>query len=183
MLVILTTHTIQYQVPIWKALAARGKVPFKVLYMSDQGLKERFAPGFGRTIAWDIDLLGGYLRGERCLRLLRRSRTAAAAGSHGCAGRCFGECSGQSAGCSRTSVRILPSTIIFARWRGRRRSIQWPYRDARRSASHVSQARPADPLIRYYHSDPLGLHCLGSGRYSEQLAFPLGQLRRTLNLK
>lgn len=60
MLAVLTTHTIQYQVPIWKALAARGKVPFKVLYMSDQGLKERFDPGFGRALAWDIDLLGGY---------------------------------------------------------------------------------------------------------------------------
>ncbi len=60
MLAILTTHAIQYQVPIWKALAARSKVPFKVLYMSDQGLKERFDPGFGRAVAWDIDLLGGY---------------------------------------------------------------------------------------------------------------------------
>jgi glycosyltransferase involved in cell wall biosynthesis len=60
MLAILTTHAIQYQVPIWKALAARGKTPFKVLYMSDLGLKERFDPGFGRALAWDIDLLGGY---------------------------------------------------------------------------------------------------------------------------
>jgi glycosyltransferase involved in cell wall biosynthesis len=60
MLAILTTHPIQYQVPIWKALAARGKVPFKVLYMSDQGLEKRFDPGFGQALAWDIDLLGGY---------------------------------------------------------------------------------------------------------------------------
>jgi glycosyltransferase involved in cell wall biosynthesis len=60
MLAILTTHPIQYQVPIWKALAARGKVPFKVLYMSDQGVKETFDPGFSRSLAWDIDLLGGY---------------------------------------------------------------------------------------------------------------------------
>ena len=50
MLAILTTHAIQYQVPIWKALAARGG-PFKVLYMSDQGLKERFN-AVGRTLAW-----------------------------------------------------------------------------------------------------------------------------------
>ena len=60
MLAILTTHPIQYQVPIWKALAERGNVPFKVYYMSDQGLAARYDPGFGRQLAWDIDLVGGY---------------------------------------------------------------------------------------------------------------------------
>lgn len=38
----------------------RGDVPFKVFYMSDQGLNARFDPGFGRDVAWDIDLLDGY---------------------------------------------------------------------------------------------------------------------------
>jgi glycosyltransferase involved in cell wall biosynthesis len=47
-------------VPIWRGLAARGDVPFKVFYLSDQGLKGSFDPGFGRAIAWDIDLLTGY---------------------------------------------------------------------------------------------------------------------------
>src|SRR5262249_9590385 len=56
----LTTHPIQYQVPLWKALAARGKVPFRVFYMSNMGLKKSFDPGFGRELAWDIDLLSGY---------------------------------------------------------------------------------------------------------------------------
>ena len=60
MLAILTTHPIQYQVPIWKGLAARGKIPFKVFYMSDRGLQARFDPGFGKSLSWDIDLLGGY---------------------------------------------------------------------------------------------------------------------------
>ena len=60
MLAVLTTHPIQYQVPLWKALSARGKVPFRVFYMSNLGLKNRFDPGFGRTLAWDIDLLAGY---------------------------------------------------------------------------------------------------------------------------
>ncbi|MGB8739742.1 MAG: glycosyltransferase family 4 protein [Xanthobacteraceae bacterium] len=60
MLAILTTHPIQYQVPVWKGLAARGNVPFKVFYMSDQGLEERFDPGFGKSLSWDIDLLGNY---------------------------------------------------------------------------------------------------------------------------
>lgn len=60
MLAILTTHPIQYQVPLWKRLAARGNVPFRVFYMSAQGLESRFDPGFGQAVAWDLDLLGGY---------------------------------------------------------------------------------------------------------------------------
>ena len=60
MLAILSTHPIQYQVPIWRGLAARGDVPMTVFYLSDQGLKARFDPGFGRDVAWDIDLLAGY---------------------------------------------------------------------------------------------------------------------------
>lgn len=60
MLAVLTTHPIQYQVPVWKELAARGNIPFKVFYMSDQGLAARFDPGFGKSLSWDIDLLSGY---------------------------------------------------------------------------------------------------------------------------
>jgi glycosyltransferase involved in cell wall biosynthesis len=59
-LAILTTHPIQYQVPLWKKLAARKKIPFKVFYMSDQGLKARFDSGFSKSLLWDIDLLSGY---------------------------------------------------------------------------------------------------------------------------
>jgi glycosyltransferase involved in cell wall biosynthesis len=59
-LAILTTHPIQYQVPIWKELAIRDTLRFKVFYMSDQGLEARFDPGFGKSLSWDIDLLGGY---------------------------------------------------------------------------------------------------------------------------
>src|SRR5262245_46778147 len=60
MLAILTTHPIQYQTPLWKELAARQRIPFKVFYMSDQGLQARFDPGFGKPLSWNIDLLGGY---------------------------------------------------------------------------------------------------------------------------
>jgi glycosyltransferase involved in cell wall biosynthesis len=59
-LAILTTHPIQYQVPIWKKLAVRKNVPFTVLYMDDRGAANRFDPGFGAPIRWDIDLLSGY---------------------------------------------------------------------------------------------------------------------------
>jgi glycosyltransferase involved in cell wall biosynthesis len=60
MLAILSTHPIQYQVPIWKRLSRNRRVDFKVFYLSRQGLLDRKDPGFGETFAWDIDLLDGY---------------------------------------------------------------------------------------------------------------------------
>lgn len=60
MLAILTTHPIQYHVPIWQALSSRGRVPFKVFFMSGQGIQRSFDPGFQRNVTWDIDLLSGY---------------------------------------------------------------------------------------------------------------------------
>ena len=60
MLLILTTHPIQYQTPVWRLLAERGNIPFEVLFMSRQGLDYRKDPQFGQKITWDLDLLGGY---------------------------------------------------------------------------------------------------------------------------
>ena len=60
MLVILTTHPIQYQVPIWQMLAREGRVPFEVWYLSDHGAQARTDREFGRRFAWDIDLTRGY---------------------------------------------------------------------------------------------------------------------------
>jgi len=59
-LAVLTTHPIQYQVPIWKGLAERGNIPFRVFFLSDHGLQTRLDAGFGESFSWDIDLLGGY---------------------------------------------------------------------------------------------------------------------------
>lgn len=58
-LTILTSHPIQYQVPIWRALAAAG-IDMQVLFLHDQGLANRVDSSFGASFAWDIDLLGGY---------------------------------------------------------------------------------------------------------------------------
>lgn len=60
MLAILTTHPIQYQVPIWQALAKDGRVPFEVWYLTDFGTKPSFDRDFGKTFSWDIDTLSGY---------------------------------------------------------------------------------------------------------------------------
>lgn len=60
MLAILTTHPIQYQVPLWQALAADGSVPFEVWYMSDHGVRPSYDVQFGREFSWDLKTLEGY---------------------------------------------------------------------------------------------------------------------------
>jgi glycosyltransferase involved in cell wall biosynthesis len=60
MLAILTTHPIQYQVPLWQALAREGRVPFEVWYLTDHGTRLSLDREFGQTFEWDIDTLSGY---------------------------------------------------------------------------------------------------------------------------
>src|ERR1043166_3669808 len=60
MLAILTTHPIQYQVPIWQELARDGRVPFEVWYLTRHGVESSHDVEFGRKFTWDIDLLSGY---------------------------------------------------------------------------------------------------------------------------
>jgi glycosyltransferase involved in cell wall biosynthesis len=60
MLAILTTHPIQYQVPLWQALAQDGRVPFEVWYLTVHGTRISHDPEFGKDFAWDLDTLSGY---------------------------------------------------------------------------------------------------------------------------
>jgi glycosyltransferase involved in cell wall biosynthesis len=60
MLAILTSHPIQYQAPLWRALAAADTGPMKVWFLSDHGLRDSPDAEFGKTFAWDVDLLSGY---------------------------------------------------------------------------------------------------------------------------
>jgi glycosyltransferase involved in cell wall biosynthesis len=60
MLAILTTHPIQYQVPLWQALARDTSVPFEVWYLSNHGVKPSFDVEFKRSFAWDLEMLSGY---------------------------------------------------------------------------------------------------------------------------
>ncbi|MBV9926103.1 MAG: glycosyltransferase family 4 protein [Acidobacteria bacterium] len=60
MLAILSTHPIQYQIPLWQALAQDNSVPFEVWYLTDHGTRPSFDEQFGREFAWDIDTLSGY---------------------------------------------------------------------------------------------------------------------------
>ena len=57
-LAIITTHPIQYYAPVFKLLA--GQMDVKVFYTWGHEAQEKFDPGFGKTISWDIPLLDGY---------------------------------------------------------------------------------------------------------------------------
>jgi glycosyltransferase involved in cell wall biosynthesis len=57
---IVVTHPIQYQVPLYRHLAAGALVEPKVFFLSDHGLDESYDPEFGRTVKYDVPLLGGY---------------------------------------------------------------------------------------------------------------------------
>jgi glycosyltransferase involved in cell wall biosynthesis len=59
-LAILTTHPIQYQVPLWQALARDGRVPFEVWYLTDHGVQVSHDKEFGKDFTWDLDTLEGY---------------------------------------------------------------------------------------------------------------------------
>ncbi len=60
MLAILTSHPIQYQAPLWRALAEDGSVPFEVWFLTDHAVKPTHDREFGKSFAWDRDLLEGY---------------------------------------------------------------------------------------------------------------------------
>ena len=72
---VLATHPIQYQAPLYQELARRGAVDLDVAYLSSAGARPFRDQGFGVTLAWDIDLLGGY----RSTELTRRPLAGKAA--------------------------------------------------------------------------------------------------------
>jgi len=60
---IFVTHPVQYHVPLWRALSSHPALDVRVFYFSDHSVRTGpggFDPGFGRTLAWDVDLLSGY---------------------------------------------------------------------------------------------------------------------------
>jgi len=58
-LLILTSHPIQYQIPLWQKLAEAG-VPLEVLFLCPHGVNETRDPEFDRSFAWDLPMLEGY---------------------------------------------------------------------------------------------------------------------------
>lgn len=59
-LAIITTHPIQYNAPLFRLLAERGRIELKVFYTWGQSQGEVFDARFGIQRSWDIPLLDGY---------------------------------------------------------------------------------------------------------------------------
>jgi glycosyltransferase involved in cell wall biosynthesis len=64
----LATHPIQYQAPLWRAIAGDPRFALKVFYTDRHGAEERLDPGFGVCFAWDVPLLDGYEHEFLCAR-------------------------------------------------------------------------------------------------------------------
>jgi len=56
----LTSHPIQYQAPLLRALAESGEVDLDVLFCSPGSVGVHLDEGFGVEFAWDIPILEGY---------------------------------------------------------------------------------------------------------------------------
>ena len=56
----LVTHPIQYQVPMFRALAAHPGINLKVYFQSDCSVRGYYDKGFGQHTTWDVPLLEGY---------------------------------------------------------------------------------------------------------------------------
>lgn len=59
-LAILITHPIQYYAPVFKLLHERQNISIRVFYTWGEAAQQKFDPGFGKSISWDIPVLEGY---------------------------------------------------------------------------------------------------------------------------
>lgn len=59
-LLIIASHPIQYQCPLFREIAKCSEIDLTVYFCSDWGVKEYFDKGFGKTFSWDVNLLDGF---------------------------------------------------------------------------------------------------------------------------
>jgi glycosyltransferase involved in cell wall biosynthesis len=58
---IVTSHPIQYQIPLFRAISIQSDIDLTVYFGCDYGINPtKVHPGFGKAFAWDIPLLDGY---------------------------------------------------------------------------------------------------------------------------
>ena len=58
---IVTSHPIQYQAPLFRAIARQSDTHLTVFFGSNHGIAPtRSIPVFGKAFAWDISLFDGY---------------------------------------------------------------------------------------------------------------------------
>lgn len=56
----LSSHPVQYHVPLLRLIAAQPDIELKVFYQSEGALHGHLDTGFGQIVRWDIPLLDGY---------------------------------------------------------------------------------------------------------------------------
>src|ERR1700761_8187295 len=59
-LAIIVTHPIQYYAPVFKLLHQQKELEIMVFYTWGEKAKDKYDPGFGKNIKWDIPLLDDY---------------------------------------------------------------------------------------------------------------------------
>ena len=59
-LAVVLSHPVQYYSPWFRWMAAHAGLQLRVFYLWDAGVKPTLDPEFGKTFAWDVDLLSGY---------------------------------------------------------------------------------------------------------------------------
>lgn len=57
---VLNSHPVQYFAPLYAYLNADPSIEVTALYLSDHSLRGARDDGFGKSFAWDVDLLHGY---------------------------------------------------------------------------------------------------------------------------
>ena len=58
---VVTSHPIQYQAPLCRAMSQQSDIDLTVYFGCDYGSNAtKVHPGFGKAFAWDIPLLDGY---------------------------------------------------------------------------------------------------------------------------
>jgi glycosyltransferase involved in cell wall biosynthesis len=56
----LTSHPVQYLVPVYREISKDPNIDFTVYYYSDTSIGKHFDVDFGKTFEWSTPLLGGY---------------------------------------------------------------------------------------------------------------------------
>jgi glycosyltransferase involved in cell wall biosynthesis len=59
-LAVVTTHPIPHFAPVFQRIAKNGRIDIVAIYLTDAGARNYYDKQFGRSLAWDIDLLSGY---------------------------------------------------------------------------------------------------------------------------
>jgi glycosyltransferase involved in cell wall biosynthesis len=59
-LAVIASHFVQYQAPVWRALARRSEIDLRVYYLSDHGRRPGLDREFGERFQWDVALDEGY---------------------------------------------------------------------------------------------------------------------------